>query len=260
MALAITDDGVSLFWTEDGPADAPVLLLCNSVGSTVRMWAPQIEAFSARYRVIRHDARGHGRSDAPAADYTLERLALDALTVLDAAGAGRVHICGLSLGGMVAQQVALQSPDRLDRLVLANTAARIGAVDGWNQRIAAVREGGLEGIADMAIARFFSADFIAANPEAVTPVLEDLKATSPDGYNGACAALRDADVTERVGSITAPTLVIGGTGDVSTPPAQTQDLADRIPGARHYVLGAAHLSNIEQATTFTAAVLDHLES
>ena len=180
MAFVTTDDGITLFWTEDGPADAPVLLLCNSVGSTLGMWSPQVAALSARYRLIRHDARGHGRSQAPAGDYTMERLGQDALAVLDAAGVERAHVCGLSLGGMVAQTLAVAAPGRVGRLVLANTAARIGSVDGWNQRIAAVREGGMEAIADMAVARFFSPEFMSAHPEAVAPILADLKATSAE--------------------------------------------------------------------------------
>lgn len=263
MPTALTDDGVALWWTQDGPTDSPgdvpVLLLANSIGSTAEMWAPQVEPLSARFRLIRFDARGHGRSDAPEGDYTLDRLARDMAAVLDAAEAPRAHVCGLSLGGATAQAFALAFPDRIDRLILANTAARIGSAEGWSQRIAAVRAGGMAGIADMAVTRFFDADFIAARPEVVAPVREALIATPAQGYIGCCAALRDADLTDAVATIAAPTLVIGGAHDVSTPPPQTQALADAIPGARHVVLDAAHLSNLEQADAFTGAVLAHLE-
>ncbi len=252
------DDGVSLYWTADGPEDAPALLLCNSIGSSTVMWAPQLAALAARFRLIRHDARGHGRSDAPDGDYRLERLALDAQAVLDAAGAATAHVCGLSLGGAVAQQLAISNPERIDRLILANTAARIGSAEGWSQRIAAVRAGGLASIADLAIGRFFAADFIQAHPEAVAPIRAALLATPTRGYIGACAALRDADLSQAVGAVFAPTLVIGGRLDVSTPPDQTQALADAIPGARHIVLDAAHLSNIEQPVAFTVAVASFL--
>ncbi|MDO9607918.1 MAG: 3-oxoadipate enol-lactonase [Brevundimonas sp.] len=260
MPTALTDDGVSLWWTEDGPADAPVLLLANSIGSTVEMWAPQVEPLAQRLRLIRFDTRGHGRSEAPEGDYTLDRLARDLAAVLDTAGAARAHVCGLSLGGAVAQTFALKFPDRLDRLILANTAARIGSADGWNQRIAAVRGGGMACIADMAVGRFFDAAFIGAHPEVIAPVRAALIATPAHGYIGCCAALRDADLSEAVAAINSPTLVIGGASDVSTPPVQTQALADAIPGARHIVLDAAHLSNLEQPDAFTGAVIAHLES
>jgi 3-oxoadipate enol-lactonase len=260
VPTALTDDGVSLWWTEDGPADAPVLLLANSIGSTIKMWAPQVEPLARRLRLIRFDTRGHGRSDAPEGDYALDRLVRDMAAVLDAAGAVRAHVCGLSLGGAVAQAFALAYPDRIDRLILANTAARIGSADGWGQRIAAVRGGGMASIADMAVSRFFDAAFIEARPEVVAPVRAALIATPAQGYIGCCAALRDADLTETVAAIEAPTLVIGGVLDVSTPPVQTGALADAIRGARHRVLDAAHLSNLEQPDAFTDAVLVHLES
>ncbi len=258
MGFATTNDGVNLFWTQDG-AQGPALLLCNSIGATTAMWDAQVAALGARYRLIRFDARGHGRSDAPQGDYTLARLAGDAAAVLDAAGVEHAHVCGLSLGGAVAQKLALDAPHRIDRLVLANTAARIGSFDGWSQRIAAVQAGGMASIADMAIGRFFDPAFIAAEPGAVAPVRAALLAVPAHGYIGCCAALRDADLTDGVGAIAAPTLVIGGGKDVSTPPDQTQGLADAIPGARHVVLDAAHLSNIEQPEAFSAAVLSHLE-
>jgi 3-oxoadipate enol-lactonase len=260
VPTALTDDGVALWWTQDGPADAPVLLLANSIGSTAEMWAPQVAPLSARFRLIRFDARGHGRSDAPEGDYRLDRLARDMAAVLDAADAPRAHVCGLSLGGATAQAFALAYPDRIDRLILANTAARIGSAEGWSHRIAAVRAGGMAGVADMAVARFFEAAFIAAHPEIVDPVREALIATPAHGYVGCCAALRDADLTDAVAAVVAPTLVIGASHDVSTPPAQTQALADAIPGARHMVLDAAHLSNLEQPDAFTGAVLAHLEA
>ncbi|WP_449253329.1 3-oxoadipate enol-lactonase [Brevundimonas naejangsanensis] len=258
MPQVLADDGVSLYWTADGPEDAPALLLCNSIGSSTVMWIPQLAALAGRFRVIRHDARGHGQSDAPDGDYRLDCLARDALAVLDAAAAATAHVCGMSLGGAVAQQLAISNPERIDRLVLANSAARIGSAESWSQRIAAVRAGGLASIADLAIGRFFSADFIQAHVEAVAPIRAALLATPDQGYIGACAALRDADLTQAVGAIAVPTLVIGGRLDVSTPPDQTEALADAIPGARHIVLDAAHLSNIEQPRAFTEAVATFL--
>ncbi len=260
MLSLMTDDGVALAWSQAGPADAPALLLCNSIGSTQRMWRPQVEALKGRFRVIGFDARGHGQSGVPAGEYSLERLALDAVAVLDAAEVETAHVCGLSLGGLVAQRMALDHGDRIGRLILANTGSRIGTAESWNARIALVREQGMEELAELAIGRFFDAAFIAAHPEIVAPIREDLLACSPVGYAGACAALRDADLTPAIAAISNPTLVIGGALDVSTPPSSTQAIAAAIPGARHVVLDAAHLSNLEQPAAFTAALEDFLES
>jgi len=259
MADTITDDGVRIHWTENGPVDAPPLLFCNSIGTSTAMWNAQVAALAGRFRVIRHDARGHGRSGAPEGYYSIEQLARDAVTVLDAARVGRAHVCGLSLGGVVAQRMALDYPHRLDRLILANTASRIGTEDGGAQRIAAVENGGMAAIADMAISRFFSPHFIARRPDAVAPIQAALLSTSARGYVGACAALRDTDLTETLKTITLPTLVIGGTLDVSTPPDQTQALAEALNGARHVVLEAAHLSNIEQPDEFSFTLASFLD-
>lgn len=259
MPALLTDDGVGLAWSQTGPVGAPALLLCNSIGSTRRMWRPQIEALKDRLRVIGFDARGHGQSDAPAGEYRMASLARDAVAVLDAAGVERAHVCGLSLGGVVAQQMALDHGGRVDRLILANTASRIGTAESWTARIALVREQGMAGLADVALGRFFGAAFMAAHSDAVAPIRADLLACSPVGYAGACAALRDADLTEAIAAIAKPTLVIGGTADISTPPSSTQAIADAIPGARHVVLEAAHLSNLEQPDAFTALLEDFLE-
>jgi 3-oxoadipate enol-lactonase len=260
MARLLTPDGLSLFWTEDGPVSGPPLLLCNSIGCTTRMWDAQVARWRHRFRIIRFDMQGHGASAARADGSTIAELANDAAAVLDAAGVSKADICGLSLGGLVAQALATQHQQRVIRLVLADTAPRIGTIDGWNSRIAAVQAGGMASIVDMALGRFFDANFVVAHPEVIAPIRADLLGCSSQGYIGACMALRDADLTEAVGSIAVPTLVIGGDMDVSTPPDLTQALADAIAGASHLVLHAAHLSNIEQAAAFSDAVLEFLET
>lgn len=252
-------DGCRLIGEATGSADAPALLFLNSVGCDRRLWQPQVAALAGEWRCLTFDARGHGASDAPDGDYTVAQLAQDALAILDAAGAAHAHVCGLSLGGLTAQQLALAAPERVQRLILANTASRIGSHESWEARIALVRTEGLEGLADAAMARFFSEGVRAAQPALVATWRQRLATSSATGYIGCCAALRDADLTAELGRITAATLVIGGAQDVSTPPEQTAALAAAILGARHVVLDAAHLSNLELPDAFTAALRGHLE-
>lgn len=259
-SYATVSDGARIFWTADGAENAPALLLANSIGTALEMWDAQVPAWAERFRVIRFDARGHGRSDAPKAEYSLARLAEDAAGVLDGARVARAHVCGLSLGGAVGQQLALDAPNRVDRLILANTAARIGNAEGWQARIDAVASGGLEGIAEMALGRFFDEAFRTAHPDVIARFRQMLLANPAHGYIGCCAALRDADLRPGVGAITAPTLVIGGAHDVSTPPDVTDALAASIPGARAVTLKAAHLSNVEAPEAFSAAVRDFLDA
>lgn len=253
-------DGCRLVGEAHGPVDAPALLFLNSVGCDRSLWDAQVAALSERFRCIVFDTRGHGASDAPQGDYTVAQLGDDALAVLDAAEAERAHVCGLSLGGLTAQQLALSAPGRVLSLTLANTASRIGSVESWAARRELVLAQGLEAIVDTAMERFFSERFRAANPAVVAERRRRLAAASVTGYAGCCSALRDADLTAGLSRITAPTMVIGGEFDVSTPPDQTAALAAAIPGARLEILPAAHLSNLEQPAAFTAALRAHLEA
>jgi 3-oxoadipate enol-lactonase len=260
MKTARADDGAAIAWTVRGPDAAPALLLSNSLGTCLEMWDAQIEAFAARCRVIRYDSRGHGRSDAPDGDYTMERLGRDALAVLDAAGADRAHVAGVSKGGMVAQWLGANAPERTGRLVLANTAAVMGPAQSWEDRIATVRAKGMTPIADAVAERWFTPEFRTRKPRRVETVRQMLLATAPAGYAGCCAAIRDMDQRGDIGRIRTPVLVIGGTRDPATPMDKTEEIARLIPGARLKALDAAHLSNIEQPEAFTRLVLDFLEN
>lgn len=253
-------DGRRLSAEAHGPAAAPAILFLNSIGCDRRLWAAQVAELSAEYRCLVFDARGHGQSDAPAGDYTLDQLGRDALAVLDAAETAQAHVCGLSLGGLVAQWLAIHAPHRVGTLTLANTASRIGTRDAWETRRRTVLAEGLGAIADMAMERFFSEDFRRAERELVAGWRARLAGGSASGYAGCCAALRDADLTPELGRVAAPTLVIGGRLDVSTPPEATGALAHDIPGARHLLLAAAHLSNLEQPRAFTEGLRMHLEA
>jgi 3-oxoadipate enol-lactonase len=252
-------DGLALRAESLGPAEAPAVLFLNSIGCRLWMWDAQVAALRGGFRCLTFDARGHGGSDAPLGDYALAQLGSDALAVLDAAGGQRAHVCGLSLGGVVGQWLGLHAPDRVASLTLANTASRIGTRESWETRRQLVLSEGLGAIADTAMERFFSPGFRTSDGGMVEQIRATLLANSVAGYAGCCAALRDADLTAEVGRIAAPTLVIGGELDVSTPPDQTADLAAAIPGARLKTLPAAHLSNLEQPMAFTAALRAHLE-
>ncbi|WP_298960607.1 3-oxoadipate enol-lactonase [uncultured Methylobacterium sp.] len=259
METVVVDDGATIAWTRTGTLRGPTLLLSNSIGTNLSMWDPQMAVLGERFCVLRYDTRGHGCSEAPAGPYTLERLARDAAAVLDAADAARAHVCGLSLGGVIAQRLAVDRPERIDRLVLANTAARIGTREGWQARIDTIAAGGLEAISEMAMQRFFGEAFRSRNPEIVDRFRTMLVANSPIGYAGCCHALRDADLTSALSRITASALVIGGTDDVSTPAAQAEALSVAIPGARVVLLNAAHMSSVERPDDFNRALLDFLQ-
>jgi len=242
----------------EGPSDAPALLLINSIGSTREMWARQMPAFTSAYRVIRYDARGHGRSSVPPGEYTLEQLGRDALAVLDDAGARTAHVCGISLGGLTAMWLGLHAADRVASLVLANTAARIGTLDSWTERMALVRERGMTAVANLAMPRWFSPAFHTRDPETVHAFRTMVQNCPADGYLGCCAALRDADLQDRVSSLTLPTLLVASTADTATPPEGLHFIRDRVSGAQLVTLESGHLSNVECAGEFAAAVVDFL--
>lgn len=242
----------------DGPEDAPALLLSNSLGTNLSMWEPQIPEWSRHFRVIRYDSRGHGQSVAGDTAFSIAQLGRDALAILDHLGIERAHWCGLSKGGMVGQWVATHARERFDRIVLANTAARMGPPDLWNGRIRTVRSQGMAGLVQPTLERWFSAGFRESRPDIVARVSGMLETTPAIGYATCCAAIRDMDQRWAIRGIANPVLVIIGAVDPATPPAAGHLIADAIPGARRLELDAAHLSNLEQPEAFTRAVLDFL--
>ena len=241
-----------------GPAGAPVLVLSNSLGTNFSLWDPQLPEFEKHLRVLRYHTRGHGQSSVTAGPYRIEQLGRDVLHVLDRLSLERVHFCGLSLGGMIGMWLGINAPERLRRIVLCNTAARIGTAELWNARIDAVRKGGMKSIAPAVIERWFTPSFRAAASETVALTQRMIEATPPEGYIACCGAIRDMDQRETISSISVPTLVICGAKDPATPPSEGQFLADRIRGARQVELPAAHLSNVEAAGQFSSEVLRFL--
>jgi 3-oxoadipate enol-lactonase len=254
-----TDDGCRIAYTLSGPVDGPPLVLSNSLGTDRGLWAGQIDAFSHRRRVLSYDTRGHGASDAPAGDYSVDRLGRDLVSLLDHVGMARADVAGVSIGGLTGIWLGVHAPDRVRRLVLANTAARIVTVEFWRDRMRLVAAEGLAALADQTMERWFTAAFRAAQPATVARLRATLLASPVPGYLGCCAALRDADLREVAAEVAAPTLVVTGAHDRSTPPADGLWLAGTIAGAHHVQLDAAHLSNVECAGAFTAAVQAFLE-
>jgi 3-oxoadipate enol-lactonase/4-carboxymuconolactone decarboxylase len=245
-------DELTLHYSLRGPAHAPVLVFINSLGSDWRIWDKVADAFVPSYRVLRYDKRGHGLSDAPPAPYAMRDHAADLLSLLSYLHIDQAVLIGISVGGMIAQEVALWQPQRVAGLVLCDTGARIGTEQSWNERIEAVNQHGLEAIADAVLNRWFTPNF----DEAARAGWRNMLVRTPvPGYAGTCAALRDCDLRTRVGEISQPTLVLCGATDTSTPPELNRALAAAIPGAQYVEIAkAAHLPCLEQPATMVNAI------
>lgn len=250
---------IKTFYRLEGNPGLPVVVLSHSIGTDHGMWEPQVSDFVEHFQVLRYDTRGHGASDAPENDYSIDQLGEDIVLLADGLGIRRFAFCGLSLGGAIGQWLAVNVPERIERLVLANTAPKFGSREQWETRIRMVTEGGMSTILDLAMQRFFTKDAIErGNPHAQS-IKSLLLGTNPAGYIGCCAALRDFDSNALLGKISAPTLVISGKRDVSTPWAGNGEiLAQKIPHAASVKLEAAHLSNLECPRAFSSAVAEFL--
>ena len=243
-----------------GPPGAPVVVLSNSLGTNLSMWDAQMPEFTKRFRVLRYDQRGHGKSSVPAGPYTMEELGRDVVGLLAALKLAHVHFCGLSMGGQTGMWLGVHAAERIGRLVLCNTGAKIGTPETWNARIAAVEREGMKSVATAVLERWLTAAFRSAHPHVAAKILGMLESTDPQGYIACSAAVRDFDYREKVAAVRAPTLVIAGTHDPSTPPEGGRGVAQKIPGARYVELNAAHLSNVEVSQRFTAEVASFLSA
>jgi 3-oxoadipate enol-lactonase len=248
---------VTLGYRLDGPEDAPALALFGSLGSTTNVWEPQLAAFAARFRVVRFDHPGHGASPVPDSPATVAGIAASALAVLDELGIERFAVCGLSLGGMVAMWLGANAPERVGRLVLACTGAKLGTPELWSERAELVRREGTAAVAAGIRERWFTASF--RDSPAAQAVVEELLAIPAEGYARGCEAVGAFDFHADLGRISQPVLVLSGAEDPVTPTDVVETLAGGIPDAvRAAIPHAAHLANVEQADAFTAAVLSHL--
>lgn len=255
-------EGIHLHYRIDGAehTDAPWVVLSHSLGTRLAMWDAQVVALSAHFRVLRYDTRGHGQSDTPPGPYTIGRLADDVVALLDTLGIERAHFCGLSMGGQTGIALGACHGDRLIRLVLSNTAFKIGSPQVWNSRIAKARGEGMVGLADAIIERWLTPGFRERQAAQAELLRAQLVATDPDGYAANCEAVRDAHLRDALGRITVPTLVIAGTHDVVTSPEQGRAMAAAIQGAQYLELDASHISNIEQRDAYNRELVAFLRS
>jgi 3-oxoadipate enol-lactonase len=243
-----------------GRADGPVVVLSNSLGSTHRMWDAQLADLEQRFRVVRYDTRGHGDSPVPLGPYRIDDLADDLVALLDRLEVERAHIVGLSLGGMTAMKVAARNPDRVDRLVLLCTGARLAPVSGWTDRAATVRAHGTVAVAAAVVERWFTAAHLAAHPDSRRRHESMVASTPAEGYAGCCEAIAALDLRDDLSSIVAPTLAIAGTDDPATPPAKLEEITSSVKDGRLLVVShAAHLANAEQPDIINRALIEHLE-
>lgn len=247
-------NGVAIYFETAGDRRKPCLLFSNSLGTDLSMWDGQAAALASDYFVVRYDTRGHGRSSAPPGPYTVTQLGGDVVALLDHLDIWRAHVCGLSMGGVTAQWLAVHAPQRVWKLVLANTAARVGTRDGWKERAAAVRKGGLGGIAASSASRWFTPAWAGAHAGVADAMAATLRQQDPEGYAACCEALAMADLRAGIAAISAPTLVIAGRDDPVTTVADAEALRSAIQDAQLAVLAASHISNVEDPTGFTAAL------
>lgn len=253
-----TKQAASMSYTLEGPSDAPVLMFSNSLGTTMSLWENQARALLPHYRILRYDTRGHGESPGASNGLTLARLGQDVVDLLDQLQLDKVSFCGISMGGIIGLWLGIHARDRLQQLVVANSAARIGTAEGWRSRAAQVAEQGMNGVADGAAGRWFTPEFISRAPVLVDAMVSDLRHCSPQGYAACCTALADADLREQVSRIEAPTLIVAGRHDPVTTVADARFLQDKIAGADYLELAASHLSNVEASDAFTAGLVNFL--
>ena len=254
-------NGIQINYELSGRDGAPVVMLSHSLACSLVMWNPQLDLLESKFKVLRFDTRGHGDSDAPEGKYTLELLAADAVALMDALEIDAVHFVGLSMGGMIGQNLALDHGDRLKSLALCDTAAVMPdeVQPIWQQRIAAARKKGLQDQVDETLERWFTPEYLSRNSPQVEMIRRQILATPVAGYIGCSEAIRNLDNLKRLSGITLPTLIIVGEEDPGTPVAASEAMQERIDGSKLVVLPAArHLSNIEQAGAFNEALMDFL--
>jgi 3-oxoadipate enol-lactonase len=254
-------NGIQINYEFSGRDDAPVVMLSHSLACSLVMWNPQLDSLEAKFKVLRFDTRGHGDSDAPEGKYTMELLAADAVALLDALEIDAVQFVGLSMGGMIGQNLALDHGDRLKSLTLCDTAAIMPdeVQPIWQQRIDTAREKGLQDQVDETLERWFTPEYLSQNSPQVEMIRQQILATPVAGYIGCSEAIRDLDNLKRLSEINIPTLIIVGEEDPGTPVAASEAMQERIVGSKLVVLPAArHLSNIEQSGAFNEALMDFL--
>ena len=256
---APTTTAVDVHHVVSGREDGPVVVLSNSLGSTHAMWDANLAGLEQHFRVVRYDTRGHGGSPVPAGPYSIDDLARDLVALLDRLGVERAHVVGLSLGGMTAMRLAARNPERVDRMVVLCTGARLDPCSAWHDRAATVRAEGTGAVAEAVVQRWFTTGLLAADPDTRAASEAMVAATPAEGYAGCCEVIAEMDLSDDLAAITAPTLAIAGADDPATPPAHLEAIAQGVQHGRLLVVpDAAHLANAEQPDVVTAAIIDHL--
>jgi 3-oxoadipate enol-lactonase len=256
---AFESNGTCINYELNHSQGRPVILLSNSLGTNLAMWEPQIEMLTANFSVLRYDTRGHGQSRVNVGPYTIEQLGRDVLALLDHLSLREVHFCGLSMGGLIGMWLGINSPERVSKVILCSTAARIGSPETWAARIDAVSKKGMQGIAASVMDRWFTPLFRTREISTVRRIQEMLEQTNPQGYMACCEAIRDCDMRASVAKIRASTLIISATHDPATPPADGRFLAETIRGASYAEVQASHLCNVEAANNFNSKLHAFLE-
>lgn len=249
---------LSLNYATFGDKDKPALLFSNSLGTSYQMWQPQIDELQNDYFIICYDTRGHGQSSAPKGPYSLDQLGQDVIDLLDYLNVDKAFFCGISMGGMTGQWLAINYPKRFNHLMLCNTAAKIGSEAPWLERAQLVRAQGLKPIADTAASRWFTASFIENNPTVVKQLSDTLAAGSPEGYASCCEALATADTRQQLKNIEVAVTVLAGEEDPVTTVSDGQYMVDRIANATLATINASHISNIEQPQVFNQLIRKYL--
>ncbi|WP_179997343.1 3-oxoadipate enol-lactonase [Acinetobacter sp. YH16050] len=255
-----TSNDAQINYQTFGDATKPALIFSNSLGTNFKMWQAQIDFFQQDFFVICYDTRGHGASSAPQGPYSIDQLGQDVVNLLDHLNVEKAAFCGISMGGLTGQWLAIHRPERFNQVVVCNTAAKIGQEQAWNDRAALVREQGLQPIASTAASRWFTEPFIQSNATVVNNLQNDLAAGSAEGYASCCEALAKADVREQLKDITVPVLVVAGQQDPVTTVADGQFMVERITNSQLFEINASHISNVELPNEFNQAVKQFIQA
>ena len=261
--MRIRANGIQMNYEISGKKGAPVVILSHSLSSSLLMWNPQMDALNPYFQVLRYDTRGHGKSDAPSGAYTLELLAEDVIKLLDGLGMDRVHLVGLSMGGIIGQCLALNHSHRLKSLVLCDTTPVFPAESQpiWQERMDKARTKGMEALLEETMERWFTPTFLKRNPPMVKLIREQILATPVAGYIGCAEAIRRLNYLDRLSEIKMPTLIMVGEDDPGTPVSASEAMHKRISNSKLVVLPSArHLSNVEQTDAFNSALLTFLKN